>query len=335
MEITFKNVGQGDSIIVKWEEYSKEKIGIIDCSLNESKNPIVDQLITINWINKPIEFVILSHPHYDHFSGMKDLLNYCESNNVVIQKFCHSIQVHQEYIDYYNLNETRNTRLRELIIKLKSSQSLGLISQIENCTLNWNIKVSNKFSIRCLSPSDDEVTYFAKITKSAKLLQDKRKASKAANLLSTVILFEMNDSNILLTSDATFETFDRIYLREMIHFQKKNVILGQIPHHGSKNNYNSKFWEAIKRELSCPAVVSAGIHKEYNHPHFETLSGFDQHNYRVYSTNHVNGANANQTKNYQKSKKLNMISRPFQVGGFSGDQKFIIKNKSAIYSMSN
>ncbi len=75
VEIVFKNVGQGDSIILEWEssEEGTKKIAIIDCNLNKNENPVLQHLIELNL--HEIEFVILSHPHEDHFSGFHELLS--------------------------------------------------------------------------------------------------------------------------------------------------------------------------------------------------------------------------------------------------------------------
>ena len=66
LKITFLEVGQGDSIIVEWKKNKKLKIAIIDCNSKPgNENPTIDFIKNTNY--KEIEFVILSHPHTDHF----------------------------------------------------------------------------------------------------------------------------------------------------------------------------------------------------------------------------------------------------------------------------
>ncbi|MCY7362979.1 MAG: hypothetical protein LH629_13085, partial [Ignavibacteria bacterium] len=60
--VLFKNVGQGDSILVEWLNGSQKHFGIIDCNLYESRNPLLEELANRNI--EFIDFIILSHLHY-------------------------------------------------------------------------------------------------------------------------------------------------------------------------------------------------------------------------------------------------------------------------------
>ena len=84
----FSNVGQGDSIVLEWDYNGTTKYGIIDCKLTNNGNPTIEYLELI----KPtqIEFIILSHPHTDHFSGMSDLLEYLVFNKIDIRYYMHT-----------------------------------------------------------------------------------------------------------------------------------------------------------------------------------------------------------------------------------------------------
>lgn len=103
MKITFKNVGQGDSIILEWDGGLHGEIGIIDCKKTPTGNPIIEHLERI----KPerIAFVLLSHPHFDHFSGMADLLTYCNTEGIKIQHFMHTMNLDPRYLHWAILEE--------------------------------------------------------------------------------------------------------------------------------------------------------------------------------------------------------------------------------------
>ena len=82
MYITFKNVGHGDSIIIEWDVIEKDKkkvtkLFIIDCKKVERKNPVISYLKKC--VNPQIEYLIISHPHNDHYSGMLELMQYCHA----------------------------------------------------------------------------------------------------------------------------------------------------------------------------------------------------------------------------------------------------------------
>src|ERR1035437_9837061 len=88
IESIFRNVGQGDSIILEWESEKKKKLGIIDCKSNSDANPVLDYIIKENYTS--IGFLFLSHPHIDHFSGFNQLINYCIDKNIRIDYFLHT-----------------------------------------------------------------------------------------------------------------------------------------------------------------------------------------------------------------------------------------------------
>ena len=85
MEIEFKNVNQGDSILIKWDQDDKQKIGLIDCH-SDNDNPSLKFIEANKHRIKEIEFVFISHPHFDHFSGVVDLFKFCEKNNIQINQ---------------------------------------------------------------------------------------------------------------------------------------------------------------------------------------------------------------------------------------------------------
>ena len=83
--VNFKNVGQGDSIIIEWDD----KIGIIDCNIYKDSNPVLEYISQKDI--EEIEFIILSHFHFDHFSGFPKLFDYCRDNKIKIKYFFHTI----------------------------------------------------------------------------------------------------------------------------------------------------------------------------------------------------------------------------------------------------
>lgn len=88
--VYFKDVGQGDSIVIEWTHNNEKLIGIIDCHRYQGFNPTLEFLKS-NQIAK-IEFIILTHFHYDHFSGMADIFDFCVQNGIRVKYFYHTIQ---------------------------------------------------------------------------------------------------------------------------------------------------------------------------------------------------------------------------------------------------
>src|SRR5690606_22898577 len=88
LKLTFKNVDQGDSIILEWTKGSVYKVGVIDCKKAFRTNPVLDYIKSQNL--KKIDFLLLSHPHLDHLSGFNELLRYCIDQKIQISYFFHT-----------------------------------------------------------------------------------------------------------------------------------------------------------------------------------------------------------------------------------------------------
>lgn len=86
MEITFLNVGHGDSIGLKWNDSGTEKIGIVDCKKNNNSVPTIEYLKSKENLQF-IDFIVLTHPHIDHYSGFPELLSYIKNSNIKIKNF--------------------------------------------------------------------------------------------------------------------------------------------------------------------------------------------------------------------------------------------------------
>ena len=44
INIAFKDVGQGDSIIIEWRDEDKKGLGIIDCNIYQGQNKVLDYI---------------------------------------------------------------------------------------------------------------------------------------------------------------------------------------------------------------------------------------------------------------------------------------------------
>jgi len=269
MKVTFKYVGQGDSIILEWHQNGMDKIAIIDCHKVGKSNPILDYLMEASY--DEIEFVVLSHPHTDHYSGFPDLFKFCLSEKIKINFFYQTID--KIGTDYWKFFEVDNTSLGQLDSVLALAHQLHEENLLEfgYPTYGHQIPLDNGNYIKFLAPHHDEIMECQKIMN---FEHDKKKRSKAANYLSTVLKIRLGDDIILLTSDAEKNVFDRILNRHIEIIEDKRLLLCQAPHHGSYNNYEDTFWSTITNHSKSPAVASAGENRRYKHPHYETLSAF-------------------------------------------------------------
>jgi beta-lactamase superfamily II metal-dependent hydrolase len=327
MKIHFKNVGQGDSILLEWISKGKNKIGVIDCKRYGGRNPIKDHFKKIDWESTDLEFIYLSHPHFDHFSGMDELISYCEKKNIFIKKFGHTFNNEQRYLDWSNLNDYQNSRLKELIshiIELKEQRKIG---NIEIIVKRYNLPLNSKFSLQCIRPSDEEQREFTRLAYKKGFRKNNIKVqSKRFNLFSTFFLLYTNNSFCILSSDITFESLSRILAEDEEFFEGKKLLLAQVPHHGSIENHYKDFWNSLIRDINTPSVISSGEHKKYLHPHYNVVKDFSDMSFKIYSTNSINGIEEFILKHLRNTRiKLDMTSN--RVIEFSGDHSFEILNE--------
>ncbi len=282
MKITFKNVGQGDSVILEWTKNGERRLGIVDCNLYQKTNPTIQHLQKVGCTK--IDFIILSHPHEDHFSGMLELLEFCEIHNIPITTFAHTAAaLHPRYLNYANINSSDLVLLDKILFKAKALFNKKMIRLLGSIAQNTTITLNQDFTLKALSPSIIELEKFTKEIDSND--QDYAKCSKAANYLSSVLKIYNKEGACLLTSDTEKSTLKRLKLRHIAEFETAFSIV-QIPHHGSKNNHYPLFWSNLKRIPNCIAAVSVADGK-YGHPNNNVISDFNSWDYETYSTNRL------------------------------------------------
>lgn len=276
--IHFKNVGQGDSIIIEWINNGRKCVGLIDCHVYNGFNPSLDYLKNTKTSN--LEFIVLSHFHNDHFSGFADLFSYCIENKIVIKSFYHSLAPFLG--DFY----TRIFTSQRLKASIKNffeayerfsefvDDSIPVSSHVNKVELTSTIHLS------FLAPRGNIYDKMAK--------QLSRKVNKITttaadiNKLSTVILINNQQSCVLLTADAVARSFLNTNITS-------ELVLAQAPHHGSWKNINVPFWKDINKIKNCPIVFSVGDEPQDKLPNVETVAFYNTEGYDVHATNEVYG----------------------------------------------
>lgn len=280
-KITFKNVGQGDSIILEWEDNGSSHLGIIDCNIYENKNPVVEYLA----IKKPIEieFIVLSHFHYDHFSGIPELFNFCILHNIKIKSFFHTISLsilslYDKIFNSKKIEEAAKEFFRTWEISIKKNIA-------EDLAVNFHtelFKLSDTLTMKFLAPSLNYGKIIA--TQLNNKFTNKTISHDDINRFSTIIYLCNNNSSILLTADSTKDSYRHISDKII-----KSLSAVQVPHHGSFSNILPDFWKNIPKDENCNAVFSVGNVPRDKLPNFDTVDFFDKEGFNVNSTNAVYG----------------------------------------------
>lgn len=328
MKITFKDVGQGDSIILEWSSNGSSKIGIVDCNLRGKKdNPVVSYLTRCNYAR--IEFIIISHPHSDHYSGMLDLLEYADQNNVFIGRIASTFMLGnlKEYFKYFEITPQETDLLTSIRMKWVKMLKDRKIGREETLLDGKEMRIDDDVTLVSVAPSMEDIKDYQHIVKLDSKINLKE-ASRAANLLSTLLKVRYQDFHYLLTSDTEKTSFLRAYSNEPHHFDGISYYVCQIPHHGSKKNHAAKFWSNITNFKIQNAIASAG--EGYRHPSLSVLKAFYNSGYEVYCTNIISGMEDFAQMILDKQKALNTFSKPAPEYTKANDRTFIIKEGNVV-----
>lgn len=281
LKVTFKNVGQGDSIILEWDDHEKRKIGIIDCNLMDNQNPVLSHLKQSEYTE--IDFIILSHPHFDHFSGFNQLLDYCRSQKIVIQKFLHTSSQVPDYLKV--ANKTVQAQ-REIVALFKNIRQLWktdkiIIEQGYINNLTRDIRLNDDTFLKILAPSTRE---FDSYISNLKVENDEESHhdNANANWLSTFLKIYSSDWQILLTSDCEKRVLNR-WKNNNAEFSNQKLLLAQSPHHGARGNHSTSFWKQFSPEKDTPVIMSVG-ENIYKHPSKQNIDYFNVQGFKVYTT---------------------------------------------------
>lgn len=320
-------MGQGDSILISWNEENIKKIGIIDCNNYRGRNPILEEISEIKE-KYEIEFIIISHGHQDHYSGVLGLLDFCKKNNIIINQFISTLQPNQ--FQYYDITLSKNEKksITKLIEKINQFYEIDKIIldvfPAYNKVINFPIE---NYKFECLYPKQSDYNTLG--NNLSKYLKGKAKTKPDLNYISTIFKLSNTENYVLLTSDCTKESLNYVSRKDG-DIKAKKLSIGQAPHHGSIKNHNQEFWRKTKRIDDCPIVFSVGTSR-HNLPNVEVVESFSNMGFKVYSTNYVNGIKAYvEEENTQKdySSLLDSFSVLYDESTnkkndrFRGDKKF-------------
>lgn len=212
LDITFIDVGQGDSIFII---FPNKKVMLIDAggspywmkeiSWDPGEEVVVPFIKSIG-INK-IDYVIVSHPHGDHFGGMFSVLNSFQVGEFIDNGYT------EGDIDY-----------------------VDLLAVVDKKEIPYEqIKEGDKFSI-------DE-----NITLDVFFPPKKGFPFEGANNSSIVLKITYKKFSVLLTGDIEYEVEQ--YLCSKYKNKLKSVVL-KVPHHGSRTSSTKKFIKTVSPDVA-------------------------------------------------------------------------------------
>lgn len=231
-EVTFIDVGQGDSVLIKQpfgrEVYLIDTGGVMNFGQEawemrrktyDPGQDIVVPLLKSKGIRK-IDKLILTHDDQDHIGGGVAILQAIQVDEILVPEALKE-----------GFSETA-------VANLAKKQGIPLV--YGKMGQAWR---AGGDTFRILHPS---------------------KYEEDSNESSLVLMAEINHVRWLFTGDV-----GEIGEREIIkRYQKLRVDVLKVGHHGSKTSSSEAFLEATHARV---AIISAGVNNRYGHPHQEVV----------------------------------------------------------------
>ncbi len=236
-----------------------------------------------------VEFIVLTHPHRDHYSGLQELLEYIETKQITVHRFAHTLtHIGKGFWKYFEVGRNDTQLLRKIMGTSKRLKNSGIIRRMDLLADNTVLEIEDYILIKCMAPSHDDMEEYMRIVKMDPDVNSKQ-ASQAANLLSAVFHLDISGYHVLLTSDAEIFALQGIIERDAVKLTGRKFKICQLPHHGSIKNHHKFFWDLMTKTNGRHAVISAGKHRSYSHPSYKVVAHFHDEGYQVHCTNIVNG----------------------------------------------
>jgi hypothetical protein len=288
------NVGHGDSFIVELnaiETSDQTHWGVVDCQTLSTNGqvPALEFFRSRPEIVK-LDFVCLTHPHSDHFTGFRELFEYFTSEGREIEEFWDfgltsqkALSFSKDYSDYSELDWIYDKVLEQSKRRHRLGRTFYRI--LNPGTLCWQ---KGETSIIALSPSSHHVLsatekvsdWFSHSESRGELVGD-------ANTLSIVLILICGRQAALLGADASSAVLKDalpLWAKESRRIgAEDHFALVKVPHHGSWHTNYAPLWNDFCKSGRTVAFVSGGIRD--NLPSVEFLQNMKLRQIRVYCTN--------------------------------------------------
>ncbi|MEF9438660.1 MAG: MBL fold metallo-hydrolase [Candidatus Mariimomonas ferrooxydans] len=217
-----------------------------------------------------IDFMVLSHPHPDHYGGLIYIMDNFKIGGVwlngrLMQPSAVGVDSNEFVPNSYR--ETRSGMLTgagEFFQKMQEEKIPGKILR------RGDVLEAEKYRIYMLHPYDE---FHA---------DHVRGEASSENSDSLVLKIDTWDSSVLFTGDIEVEAEENLFY--LGAWLKSDII--KVPHHGGRTSSSEEFLKAVNPEI---AVLSAGKNNSFGHPHRETVERYNDAGIKLLRT-HMDGA---------------------------------------------
>lgn len=248
--IVYLNAGQGDATIVR---LPNGKVMVIDCNIDNSPENVAKYLKNAGV--KKIDYLVITHPHYDHMSGMKEIVDNFEVGEVWTTRFRRTKE--SESPESYEKFKGYHAQLKRL-------NNEGTKITVPSAK-NEPVVEEGKLKIKVLGPS------YGSQGKNEDIHEE-----------SMALQIRFGKTSLVFTGDTPNNGLDRI----QNYYDVKNTTVWHASHHGSREGAN----EEVLREANPKyTVIPVGKDNYHGHPHAEAKKIYSKYTEKkVYRTDEGN-----------------------------------------------
>jgi competence protein ComEC len=246
--ITFLDVGQGEASLVKLPD---KKVMLID---GGTYDPDMGRRVVAPYLwskgIKSVDYLVLSHPHPDHYGG----LIYIMDNFKVGEVWLNGRMIPGSEVFFQKIQEKK--------IPYKILRRGDVLEASASSAKDYKIFVFHPY---------DE--FYA---------DSPRGEFSNQNSASLVLKIDTGDASALFTGDIEVEAEENLMF--LGRWLRSDVI--KVPHHGGRTSSSLEFLKSVNPQV---AVASAGENNPFNHPHRETIERYNSFGVRLFRTD-IDGA---------------------------------------------
>ena len=280
-----RSSGFGESIVLILPD---NKIGIIDSTINQkTKIPLALEYLKENSLcSGNVDFVLLTHFHQDHYTGISEILVSCPTARFFVTKALWNknfdilvnmlLQINGKANPYHEFKKIADT----LRFTNRKILAIGINSKpiVEN----------DKYIIRVHSPNNPTLLHFDKLYLAQILELRTNPASipnkEDINLQSVVLEVKTKEDSHLYSSDLEYSNKPGLGMKDIMNkfiVEDLKFKIFKIPHHGSANGYDNADWTNI---LDDKAILKITPYNSSSLPKPKMIASICEHSDEVYIT---------------------------------------------------
>ena len=267
----------GDAITLRYSINSTKNIHVIDGGFQKTGDDIISHISTYYGVYTTIDSVVVTHPHEDHTSGLKKVLEYFMVKELwMLRPWEYASELLPRFARYKNASN--------LSAKLKDTYSD--LEELETIANNKGISIHEPFQgsrigqFIVLAPTKER--YLDLIVQSNNTPDASSvwgvesfpsEGTDCENEMSVVQYASLCNQEILLTADAGRNALDEtMYYARTLGINLSGINHFQIPHHGSLGNVSSVILDNLigtklpSKIIYKPSVIVSAAKNDSDHP---------------------------------------------------------------------